>query len=235
MLMRTLRAAAVGCALLATVGWALALTLLQPLTEVVDEYAAPNQYWARDLRWTALLAICGGLVAALRPTARAAAAIGGTGVALLVADVILDRADVAGPLAAAVLVPVAGALVTTLWLVLHTEHAAFRVGLRLGRRSRIRSTRPGRGAALACAALTAAATPLAPFVATVAEGDPHPAVVPAALVTGALLALVAVASAAAAAEAPVRPVPFTVLCVVAAACVAAPGDFIGVHPLDPAL
>lgn len=193
MLMRFLLVAAVGSALLATAGWALALTLLQPLTEVVDDYASPNQYWARDLRWIALLAICGGLVAALRPTARAAAAIGGAGVALFIADVILDRAGVAGPLAAVVLVPAAGALVTALWLVLRTEHAAFRVGLRLGRRSRIRSTRPGRGAALACAALAAAATPLAPFVAAVAEGDPHPALVPAALVTGALLAVVAVA------------------------------------------
>ncbi|OJF09692.1 hypothetical protein BG844_36090 [Couchioplanes caeruleus subsp. caeruleus] len=214
MLMRISRAAAVGCALLATVGWALALTLFQPLTEVIGEHASPNQYWARDLRWTALLAVCGGLVAALRPTARSAAVIGGTGVALLIADVILDRADVAGPLAAAVFVPAALALVTMLWRVLRT-----------------RLTRPGRSAALACAALTAAATPLTPFVAVVAEGDPHPTLVPAALATGALLAVVAVASAAAAAGEAPRPTPFAVLCVVAAACVAAPGDFIVVSVL----
>ncbi len=209
MLSRALRTTALSCALLATVGWALALTLLQPLTETVDEYASPNQYWARDLRWIALLAVCGGLVTALRATARAAAVIGGAGVVLLAADMVLDRADVAGPLAAAVVVPVAAALVTMLWRVLRT-----------------RSTGLGRTPILAWAALTAAATPLALLVTAVTEAAPHPALVPAGRAVGTLLAVVAVASAVAAADGRVRRVPFAVLCMVAVACVAVRGNFL---------
>lgn len=202
------------CALLAAVGWALALTLIQPLTEVVGGYAAPNQYWARDLRWTALLVVCAGLVVALRPTAAPATVIGGAGVGLLAADVILDRADVSGALAAAVLVSVAGVLVAALWWGLHT-----------------RASRTSRSSVLACAALTAAATPLAPFVAVVTEAAPHPALIPAARTTGVLLAVVTVAAAVAASGQPVRRGPLAVLCVAAAACVAAPGDFLVVSAL----
>lgn len=96
--------------------WAVGMTVLQPLTEPLgpwpEAFAGNNTYWARDLRFMMVVVVVLGLVLAARGersrTGRAVA----LGVLWIGADVVLDRADVAGSVATILLatVGVAGVL-----------------------------------------------------------------------------------------------------------------------------
>ncbi|RQX03763.1 hypothetical protein [Micromonospora inaquosa] len=95
----------------AVVLWAYGMTRWQPLTEPLGPWSenlpGNNAYWARDLRFIAIMAVPLGLVLAGRGQLRwshPAVALGGCWVA---ADVAIDRADPSG-IEATVLLAVAG-------------------------------------------------------------------------------------------------------------------------------
>ena len=90
-------------ALAATVLWAYGLTSLVP-----NEYAENNTYWMRDMRWAAIVAAVGLLIAASRSRWAALAAP-----AWIAADIVLDRLNVTAFIPTAV---IAGALVTLLFV-----------------------------------------------------------------------------------------------------------------------
>ncbi|SCE77925.1 hypothetical protein GA0070607_1468 [Micromonospora coriariae] len=80
--------------------WAIGMTVLQPLTEPIGPWSehlpGNNAYWARDLRFTAVVAVVLGLVLAGRGRRRwagPAVLLGGLWIA---ADVAIDRADLTG-------------------------------------------------------------------------------------------------------------------------------------------
>ncbi|MFF4876295.1 hypothetical protein [Micromonospora sp. NPDC000668] len=84
----------------AVVLWAIGMTVLQPLTEPFGPWSerlpGNNAYWARDLRFAAIVAVALGLVLAGRGRLRwsgPAVLLGGLWVA---ADVAIDRADPSG-------------------------------------------------------------------------------------------------------------------------------------------
>ncbi|MEH1165468.1 hypothetical protein V6V47_08785 [Micromonospora sp. CPCC 205539] len=84
----------------AVVLWAVGMTVLQPLTEPLGPWSerlpGNNAYWARDLRFTAIVAVVLGLLLAGRGRLRwsgPAVLLGGVWVA---ADVAIDRADPTG-------------------------------------------------------------------------------------------------------------------------------------------
>ena len=208
MLIRISRAAALGCAYAAVSFWALALTLLQPLTETAGRYSAPPQYWARDLRWLCMLAAGCALVVALHPAGRPGGPVAALGPVLLAADLGLDRAGVAGPAPAVLLAVAACALVT---------------GVRLAARRRPGGS--GYPAALACAAIAAAGTPLAPFVAASPVTAGHPALRPAVVAVTVLFATVTIVAVVAVAGA-ARPgrLPLAALVVSTAACAIVPAE-----------
>ncbi|RKN49562.1 hypothetical protein [Micromonospora endolithica] len=98
--MRVTRIAGLSLAALAAVLWALGVTILQPLTEPIGPWpeALPVEgtYWARDLRFSAIVAVVLGLVLAGRGDRRQtipAVVLGGLWVA---ADVAVDRLDLSG-------------------------------------------------------------------------------------------------------------------------------------------
>ncbi|MBO4164061.1 hypothetical protein [Micromonospora antibiotica] len=105
-----IRLAAVGTGLagVAVVCWAVGMTRWQPLTEPAGPWSerlpGAHTYWARDLRFLALVAVVSGLVLAgggRRSWALPAVLLGG---AALAADVAVDRADPTGPGATVLLV-----------------------------------------------------------------------------------------------------------------------------------
>ncbi len=94
--------------------WAYGIAVLQPLTEPGSpfwEYAENNSYWARDVRWAAILAVSAVLAAVSRRAWVAAVAV-----PWLAADLVLDRIDPGRP----VLVPAgltAAAVITAVAIV----------------------------------------------------------------------------------------------------------------------
>ncbi|MEU1398718.1 hypothetical protein ABZ403_21990 [Micromonospora zamorensis] len=107
----------------AAVLWAFGVTVLQPLTEPIGPWSerlpGNNAYWARDLRFMAIVAVALGLVLAGRGHlrwSRSAVLLGGCWVA---ADVAIDRVDPIGVRATVLLAvggcAVLGALAATLW------------------------------------------------------------------------------------------------------------------------
>ncbi|MFF5171509.1 hypothetical protein ACFY3U_02600 [Micromonospora sp. NPDC000089] len=111
--MRWMRLAGLTLAGLAALLWAVGMTVLQPLTEPLgpwsERLAGNNTYWARDLRFLAILAAVIGLVLAAggrRGGLLGAVLLGG---AWVVADVALDRADLTG-VPATVVLALAGCL-----------------------------------------------------------------------------------------------------------------------------
>jgi hypothetical protein len=122
-----LRAAAgLLCAAAAAVLWTVGLTILQPRNEPAGvgmfEVASNNTYWARDVRFAAIVAVVTGFILSVggrRPLAWCA--LGG-GIAWAGVDVLLDRLDVAGPTATvwvatiACAVLVVARVVVGLWL-----------------------------------------------------------------------------------------------------------------------
>ncbi|MFG1839478.1 hypothetical protein ACGFH8_13690 [Micromonospora sp. NPDC049175] len=98
----------------AVVLWAFGVTVLQPLTEPIGPWSerlpGNNTYWARDLRFMAIMAVALGLVLAgrgLRHWSRTAVVLGGLWVA---ADLAIDRVDPIG-VQATVLLAVGGCAV----------------------------------------------------------------------------------------------------------------------------
>ncbi|MEH0818568.1 MULTISPECIES: hypothetical protein [unclassified Micromonospora] len=114
--MRALRpAAGLLLAAAAVVLWAVGMTVLQPLTEPIgpwpERLAGTNTYWARDVRFLAVALVVLGLALAGggdRRWIRPALVLGAGAV---VADLLLDRADVTGVPATVLLV--AGGWVVT--------------------------------------------------------------------------------------------------------------------------
>ncbi|MBL7259290.1 hypothetical protein [Paractinoplanes lichenicola] len=89
--------------------WAYGMAVLQPLCEpgsVFWELAENNSYWARDVRWSAILAV----TAALWAVTRSGTAVA-TGMVWLCADLALDRMDPGGAIRTAVTVT-AGLILT---------------------------------------------------------------------------------------------------------------------------
>lgn len=171
-----------------TVVWALGLTMLQPRTEPAkpwhDVVAGNNTYWARDLRWMALLAVLAALVLAARGRPlRSAAALLGT-VAWLGLDLYLDRTDLTGRGSAVALAFAASAVVAAAVVA-------------LGRQARPRTTRADSSVLLFAAMVAGATAPIAGALES--PTDTERALNPAALAAGALLATAAIAGAVAAA------------------------------------
>ncbi|WP_346536227.1 hypothetical protein [Micromonospora sp. DPT] len=123
--MRALRPA-VGLLLAATavVLWAVGMTVLQPLTEPLgpwpERLAAENTYWARDLRFLAILAIVLALVLTGQGDRRWTDPAVLVGAVWVIVDILLDRTDVTG-VAATLLLVAAAWLVTGLlgWFLVH--------------------------------------------------------------------------------------------------------------------
>ena len=89
----TALACGVGGALL----WAYALTVVQPATEPAPGvWAENNTYWARDVRWMAIVAVVCALVLAVRGVRTPTLVAVGAGVAWALADVWLLQAALAG-------------------------------------------------------------------------------------------------------------------------------------------
>ncbi|MBW4705080.1 hypothetical protein [Micromonospora sp. RL09-050-HVF-A] len=195
-----IRLAAVGTGLagVAVVCWAVGMTRWQPLTEPVGPWSerlpGAHTYWARDLRFLALVAVVSGLVLAgggRRSWALPAVLLGG---AALVADVAVDRADPTGPGATALLV--AGgwlAVASTAALGVRRDASTGVDGPihRAGVAGRDRRVLTGMAGVTAVSALVA--------VLTRSPTGREPALGPATLVTGLLLLTLTVAGALAAA------------------------------------
>ncbi|MEH0927599.1 hypothetical protein [Micromonospora sp. CPCC 205558] len=178
----------------AVVLWAIGMTVLQPLTEPIGPWSenlpGNNAYWARDLRFLAIMAVAAGLMLAGRGQLRwsqPAVLLGGLWVA---ADIAIDRVDPTG-VAATVLLAVSGcAVLAALAAVLCW---------------RDRATPPARPPARARKALTGTAC-VAGVLTVVAVGmesptDREPELNQGALATAALLVVLAVGAALAAAPA----------------------------------
>ncbi|WP_238005291.1 hypothetical protein KZZ52_17275 [Dactylosporangium sp. AC04546] len=159
--------------------WAVGLTRLQPLTEPVGgKVASNNTYWARDLRWMAIVAIAVAFVVAARSSAaglgrvRAWCLVAGFAAAVA-ADLVCDRLDVTATIPFAVGAVV---VVTAGWLALN----------RSGPAPSARAAGPARAAVLA-AAVAAAAMPLAAAIES--PTDAEASLDPAAIGAGVLLAV----------------------------------------------
>ncbi|WCN82553.1 hypothetical protein [Micromonospora sp. LH3U1] len=174
----------------AVVLWAIGITVLQPLTEPIGPWSenlpGNNAYWARDLRFMAIMAVAIGLVLAGRGQLRwsqPAVVLGGCWVA---ADVAIDRVDPTGA-EATVLLAVGGCAVlgvlaaVLLWRERATPSAADRKALT--------------GAACVAGVLTLVAAGME------SPTDREPELNQGALATAALLVVLAVGAALAAAPA----------------------------------
>ncbi|MFG2051341.1 hypothetical protein ACGFIW_28410 [Micromonospora sp. NPDC048935] len=106
----------------AVVLWAVGMTVWQPLTEPIGPWSerlpGNNTYWARDLRFLAIIAVTLGLVLAgrgLRHWSRTAVVLGGLWVA---ADIAIDRVDPVGVQATVLLAVGGGVVLAVLTVVL---------------------------------------------------------------------------------------------------------------------
>ncbi|GAA2389090.1 hypothetical protein GCM10010170_100540 [Dactylosporangium salmoneum] len=169
--------------------WAVGLTRLQPLTEPVgEEVASNNTYWARDLRWMAIVAVAVAFVVAARSSAaglgrvRAWCLAAGFAVAVA-ADLVCDRLDVTATIpftVGAVVVVTAGWLALTRSGPARSARAADPDG------ARNPAAGPTRAVVLA-AAVAAAAMPLAAAIES--PTDTEASLDPAAIGVGVLLAV----------------------------------------------
>ncbi|MBG0569197.1 hypothetical protein [Actinoplanes aureus] len=84
-----------GSAAASAVAWALGVTVLQPLSEPTgpDAFAEDNTYWARELRWGALIALLLVLILLARGGRWTTWGVLVSGCAWLAVDVGLDRID----------------------------------------------------------------------------------------------------------------------------------------------
>ncbi|MEU7614591.1 hypothetical protein AB0B27_00530 [Micromonospora rifamycinica] len=189
-----LAAAGTGLAALAVLLWSVGMTAWQPLTEPVGPWSerlpGAHTYWARDLRFLALIAVVSGLLLAgggRRPWILPAVLLGG---GALAADVAVDRADLTGPGATALLVA-AGWLAVGITATLGVRRDAAP--------GRERAVAAGRDRAVAAGLPVVTAVSALVAVLTRSPTDREPELGPAALVTGLLLLALTVAGALAAA------------------------------------
>ncbi|WP_144022719.1 hypothetical protein [Asanoa hainanensis] len=177
---------AVGCAVGAAVFWGIDLAYWQPLTErsgelVLFSYAENNTYWARDLRLCAVVAIVLAVLLAGRGGRHARWTGLVVGTAWIGADLLLNRSDVRGDVAAVVLSVAAAAAALAAILVVR----------------RRRGDGPEHRPLVLGAAVSAA---LAPLVAGIeSPTDTEAALTPAAVTLGALLTVLTLGLALAAA------------------------------------
>jgi HAMP domain-containing protein len=145
-------------ALAGAVLWAIDLTKLQPLTEPDkpwhDVSAENNTYWARDLRFAAIVVVVAGFVLSVRGDRLLSWCATGAGLAWFGVDVVLDRADVAGSS-------------TAFWVSLAA--AAVVLGGRFAATRRV--LRPGRGMLAAGSSVAAAMVSASMFIETPSEDD----------------------------------------------------------------
>jgi hypothetical protein len=181
---------AIGCAVGAAVFWGINLALWQPATEqsggvLLFSIAENNTYWARDLRFCAVVAIVSAVLLAGRggPLARSTGLAVGAG--WLGADLVLDRADVGGD-ATAVVLALAGGLAAAATAVLVVRRTG--------------DADPGRRSLVLSGAIGAALTPLVAGIES--PTDTEAALTPAALTLGALLTVLTLALALAAVPGP---------------------------------
>jgi hypothetical protein len=153
--------------------WAYGIAVLQPLCEPGSpwwDYAENNSYWARDLRWGAVVATCLALIVLARGALRETAAVMGGAIAWLGLDMALDRIDPGRPL---------------LWpasLVSAVAVTVVAVGCaRAGQRAIPRSSRRAHAAVLAIGVLSATT-----LLEVSSPTDAEPALAPARLASVAL-------------------------------------------------
>jgi len=208
---------AIGAALGAAVFWGINLAVWQRSTEqssglVYFSIAENNTYWARDLRFCAIVAIALAMILAGRGGRLSRWAGPAVGAAWIAADLILDRADVGGVAAAAILA-VAGGVTA--------------VGATVAVLRRTTDAVPHHRSLVLAAAIAAALAPLAAGMES--PTDTEAALTPAALTLGVLLAVLAPALALAAA--PVRSAPR--VATTGAVAVAAAGGLALTRVLEP--
>jgi hypothetical protein len=198
------RALGLLCAWAGALVWAIALTVFEPETEPAkpwhDRVASNNDYWARDLRWMAILVVLVAMVLLFRGNRRRSwlATVGTAGWFGL--DLYLDRIDVAGWAATLLAVGVAWAAIAA---------AVFASGRR-GRRVRCEPGHDGVGnggpagggtgrpeaRSLAGAVAIAIAAALAPVAGSLQSStDAERGLAPSALAVGGLFAVLAMACA----------------------------------------
>jgi hypothetical protein len=167
---------ALACAWGGAILWAVGLTILQPLTEPtkpwIGDVASNNTYWARDIRWMAIVVILVAFVLSCRGD-RLLSLLGGlAAVGWFGADIVLDRRDVEGWAATGPVAAIACAVVA--------------VGMLIARR---RAHVPGTGVLIVAAAIAAALAPLAGIMES--PTDTEAGLTPSAVAAGLLLAAVA--------------------------------------------
>ncbi|MBW6435693.1 hypothetical protein KZ829_18280 [Actinoplanes hulinensis] len=89
------RAVLLSLAAVSAAMWAVGVTILQPLSEPEgpDAYGENNTYWARELRWGALIALILMVIVCARGDRRATRAVWAGGLLWFGADLGLDRID----------------------------------------------------------------------------------------------------------------------------------------------
>ncbi|HEV7708584.1 MAG TPA: hypothetical protein VGP16_10360, partial [Asanoa sp.] len=167
--------AAIACAVGAAVFWAVDLALWQPLAERPGEVGENNTYWARDLRFSAIVAIALAVLLAGRGDRLSRWAAAAVGAGWIAADLMLNRADLDGG-GAAVLLVVSGGLAAAAVTSAVLARAA---------------GEPARRPLVLGAAIAASLTPLIAGIES--PTDTEAALTPAALTLGALYALLTLA------------------------------------------
>ena len=160
--------------------WAYGIAVLQPLTEPGSpwwEMAQNNSYWARDLRWGAIVAACLALVVLAGGARWPARAVAAGGLGWVAVDLLMDRAD-----------PGRSALVPTLLAAAVLTTAAAAACAWAGRRGERRPR------ALRTAAVVAVATSVM-MLSVVSPSGEEPQLAPTRLVVVALLAVLALVAA----------------------------------------
>ncbi|MDG4825541.1 hypothetical protein O7635_27145 [Asanoa sp. WMMD1127] len=166
-------AVAIGCALGAAVLWGVDLARWQPVLEF--GIGQNNTYWARDLRFSAIVAIVLAVLLAGRGTRLSRWAGPAVGIGWIGADLAIDRAGIEGG-GVAVALAAAGAAVAVAAAVLVSRRA---------------EGEPGRRTLTVSAAIAAALTPLVAGIES--PTDTEAALTPAAVSLGAVLATLTVA------------------------------------------
>ncbi|MEU4563413.1 hypothetical protein AB0F72_33965 [Actinoplanes sp. NPDC023936] len=168
--------------------WAFGVTEWQPLSEPTgpDAYGVNNTYWARELRWGALIGLVVVLVVAVRGSRRPTCAVLVAGCGWLAADIALDRIDPASGVAPTA---VAAALLCGVAALALPASAAL-LGAPAPRQAPVLPAVPGRAAVFTAALVAAVAAGL--VTPTESPTDVEPELNLGSALAGSLLALIAV-------------------------------------------
>lgn len=146
-------------ALSGAVAWAVGLTVAQPLSEPAKPWlggvTTNNMYWARDLRWAAVVVVLVALVLSVRGDRRLSIGFAAVAVGWLAVDTWLDRVDVHGPAAKPWTIAAACAAVVGLWLA-----------------AQLRTRTPSRAPLLVAALVAGAVAPMVAITWSPDEIDP---------------------------------------------------------------